>query len=97
MMIFKINYFFILTGIFIAPFFPTLQKFMNFKIKHKDIGLYSGLVYGFDSAGILFLVPIMGLAVDYNAIIAYTFPLISFFIIFLIVLRIKKINTVKVN
>ncbi len=92
MTIFKIQYLFILTGVLIAPFFPTLQKFMNFKIKHKDIGLYSGLLYGFDSAGILFLVPAMGFVVNYNPVSAYVIPLISFFVIFLLVLKIKKIN-----
>jgi fucose permease len=92
MTIFRIQYLFILTGILMAPFFPTLQKFMNFKIDHKDIGLYSGLIYGFDSAGILFLVPAMGFIVNYNSVLAYIIPLISFFVVFLLVLKIKKID-----
>ena len=72
-----------------APFFPTLQKFTNLKIEHKNIGLYTGLVYGADSAGILFLIPIMGLIMNFNAFIAYDVPLISLFIIFSLVLTMK--------
>jgi fucose permease len=92
MLLFKLNYFFIITGILIAPFFPTLQKLMNSKVEHRDIGLYTGLVYAADSVGILLLIPFMGFIMDFNPFLAYTVPLVTLLIILSLVFSMRKQN-----
>ncbi len=88
MLIFKINILFLATAILIAPFFPTFQKFMNSKIENKDIGLYSGLIYGFDSLGVMIAILTMGFVIDFSPFIAYLIPTFSFITIFILLTKI---------
>ena len=92
LLLFTHNYlFFITTGIFLGPIFPSLQKFSNSKLSNREVGLFSGLVYGSTGIGQLIIVNSMALVGSISIIYSYVLPI---FILFTLILLKRLLNSV---
>lgn len=67
-----------------GPVFPTVQKYANSKLSQREIGLYSGLSYGFTGFGSMLIVTSMGLAADVDTRLSYVIALFTFTVIIFI-------------
>ncbi|BBE30190.1 hypothetical protein OSSY52_03310 [Tepiditoga spiralis] len=92
LLLFTHNYlFFISTGIFLGPIFPSVQKFSNSKLSNREVGLFSGLVYGSTGIGQLIIVNSMALIGSINILYSYVLPM---FILFTLILLKRLLNSV---
>ncbi len=84
MLTIKNSVMFIFIGLFLGPIFPTVQKYANSKLSQREIGLYSGLSYGFTGFGSMLIVTSMGLAADVDTRLSYVIALFTFTVIIFI-------------
>jgi fucose permease len=76
--------FFILLGIFLSTIFPILQKYSSRMLPKREVGLFSGLIFGSTGIGTMILSTSMGVIGDFKIILSYFIPVIAFFIIFIL-------------
>lgn len=73
--------FYILTGFFIGPIFPALQKASNRRIPKREISLFSGVLYFSTGIGGISITYLMGLIGDFNIKMSYLIPITTILII----------------
>jgi len=89
-LILKLPYFFILVGLAFGPIFPSIQKFTNQKLPSREVGMFNGLSFASTGLGAMIISTSMGIIADFNMILSFSIPYITFALIIFITVLLQK-------
>lgn len=89
-LIFQLPYFFIVVGLAFGPIFPSIQKFANQKLPSREVGLFNGLSFASTGLGAMIISTSMGVIADFNMMLSFSVPYLTFSIIIILTLLLKK-------
>ncbi|MDO9577574.1 MAG: MFS transporter [Candidatus Cloacimonadales bacterium] len=81
---------FFLIALGMAPIFPLTQKYAVSHIPKHQIGMFSGVLFGFLGLGNMFIPGAMGLLGNINIYYAFLLPIFLLSIILIVVFKLKK-------
>lgn len=89
-LIFKLPYFFILVGLAFGPVFPSIQKYANQKLPSREVGMFNGLSFASTGLGAMIISTSMGVIADFNMMLSFSIPYLTFSFIIILSLLLKK-------
>ena len=81
---------FFLIALGLAPIFPITQKYAVSHIPKHQVGMFSGVLFGFLGLGNMFIPGAMGLLGNVNIYYAFLLPVFSLSIILIVVFKLKR-------
>lgn len=89
-LIFKLPYFFIIVGFAFGPVFPSMQKYANQKLPSREVGMFNGLSFASTGLGTMIISTSMGVIADFNMMLSFSIPYLTFSFIIILSLLLKK-------
>ncbi|MDK2946269.1 MFS transporter [Geotoga petraea] len=89
-LIFKLPYFFIIVGLAFGPVFPSIQKYANQKLPSREVGMFNGLSFASTGLGAMIISTSMGVIADFNMMLSFSIPYLTFSFIIILSLLLKK-------
>jgi fucose permease len=89
-LIFKLPYFFIIVGLAFGPIFPSIQKYANQKLPSREVGMFNGLSFASTGLGAMIISTSMGVIADFNMMLSFSIPYLTFSFIIILSLLLKK-------